>query len=657
MIGAAVRFWWPGAPRIAASRCLLSLLFLSNVAWAAGPGPGAVSIDELLTRARSERLAERIGWIRLGHWYPRLFGGYQSQADGPEFFLAPDGKSDPAAELEATLRAFFSPVLPEHAHPDREHPLCRFPARQAWLVKALGIDEAQLPKPRCLKLDAFVERVSAKSATLSFSSYYLAQPSSVFGHIFLRLNKDQQTPDGREKELLDWGFNYGGAIDTNNPVVYAIKGLTGAYQGTFLHLPYFYKVREYNDYESRDVWEYRLALEPDEVELLVLHLWEVGHTWFDYYYLDENCAWHLLAVLEAAAPRLSLVEHLKATALPGDAIHALYENTGLISSFKYRPSLRTQFELRARELDGEAIRTVRALEKAPNTEIAGDAATQAAVLDAAMDYLDLRNAKAIAFHTSPEIEERRHRLMVRRSRLRAPSAELGNEPPLEEAPHLAHGSRRLGVGAGVSRNGGPFARLTWRLLLHDLLDPPDGYPRHTRMEVLPLELRYDLQQRRLHLEQLDLIRIEHLPPFTRYGSDVAYGIRLGAGTVRDGGCDACLVGRLETVTGASVQPFHRGLLYALAVVSVEAGPELSGLLGSAVRPSAGARAGLRWHVTPWWSTMLGGEGWAHGEDRLRPSWSASFANRLHLGSHFSLDLEVRRIESGPEFAATALFYH
>jgi hypothetical protein len=41
--------------------------------------------------------------------------------------------------------------------------------------------------------------------------------------------------------------------DTANPVLYAFKRLTGLVVGTVKLYPYYYKVREYNDHESRDL--------------------------------------------------------------------------------------------------------------------------------------------------------------------------------------------------------------------------------------------------------------------------------------------------------------------------------------------------------------------------------------------------------------------
>jgi len=71
--------------------------------------------------------------------------------------------------------------------------------------------------------------------------------------------------------------------------------------------PYYSKVNEYLFGESRDLWEYALDLEPSQVEWLVEHLWElVVNGSFDYFYLDENCSFHLLSLLEIAQPQWHL---------------------------------------------------------------------------------------------------------------------------------------------------------------------------------------------------------------------------------------------------------------------------------------------------------------------------------------------------------------
>ena len=96
------------------------------------------------------------------------------------------------------------------------------------------------------------------------------------------------------------------AADTHEQrgVNYAFKGLFGGYQGRFSIAPYYVAVKTYGDIENRDIWEYGLNLTQEETSQMLRHVWEMRSAWFDYYFLDENCSYHLLSLLETARPGL-----------------------------------------------------------------------------------------------------------------------------------------------------------------------------------------------------------------------------------------------------------------------------------------------------------------------------------------------------------------
>ena len=265
--------------------------------------------------AQARELWKDPQWLGLIH-YKKHFNHYKSQADGKEFFLAgAEGVKNPQAELEATLKAFAKP-LSDFAEPNR-HPQCQFPARYLWLKSQLAWKKNDFPQITCDAYQKFKQREDAGSVTLIFSSYYLNNPSSAYGHTFLRLNKKRK-PHEKRSDLLDHGVNYAAAMTTQNPVAYAVMGLSGMFRGVFTNVPYFYKVREYNDFESRDLWEYDLNLTQSEIDMLVAHIWELGSTYFDYYYITENCSYHMLTTLEAAAPRYDLTKKVPYYVIPSE---------------------------------------------------------------------------------------------------------------------------------------------------------------------------------------------------------------------------------------------------------------------------------------------------------------------------------------------------
>ena len=612
----------------------LALALAAAGARAEAPDPGYV--DELLVRARIQGLAEDPAWLRLGRWR-RKATGWVSEVDGLRFFRSFRGKTDPLAELASTVRGFFEPVR----DPD-EHVQCRFPARLQFLSERLGIDPARLPHPGCSKLELFRRQTAARSVTLVFSSYYLNNPVSSFGHTFLRLDKAEGARAGKGAELLDAGIDYAAHPDTRNPIVYALKGLLGAFPGQFSRMAYYYKVRTYNDAESRDLWEYDLAMTPDEVRMLVSHLWELGQTYFDYWYLDENCSYHILGAIEAAVPRVTLLEHVGAVVIPADTVKALFENPGFVKAVHYRPSIRAQFQARAAGLDGREQELVERLYDDPETRFPDDLAPErrAAVLDAAVDLVDLRHFRDLAVNLAPDAAATRHRLLLRRAELRVQSPELRIPVPEERRPDVGHGSLRVGAG-GVGSTRGGYAEVDFRVALHDLGDPPDGYPLVAGVEFLQTRLRFRLEDGKPFVDELWALRITSLNDFGRFDLRPSWRLRAGAVALHDRGCDGCLVPEVQGGTGFAkvLGPLD---VYAGADVGIDAREGLSGIDGRGIRVGVGPGGLARLRLGSF-AILLADARWqwlpgaSPGE-----TFELRGTLRIPLGRRLALALEARR---------------
>lgn len=515
---------------------------------------------ELLAQARQLRLASDPIWLRLGHYRSTWFGGQHSEADGGPFFLAKDGKGDPAQELEATIRGFFGP---DPADERLQHPQCRFPARFAWLDQALHFDRSLLPTRRCERLNEYRRLLRPGGLTLVFSSYYLNNPASAFGHTFLRVNKTARSSSEPRSELLDYGIDYSATVDTGNALLYAIKGLAGLFPGEFRKLPYYYKVREYNDFESRDLWEYDLALSTQQLERVVDHLWELGSTYFAYYYLSENCSYHILAALEVADPNIQLLSHVGWPVIPADTVKALLHNPGLVRAIHYRPSNRSQFRRRIDGLSPDEISELGKLLDDPEAPLVAPAAQQARVLDAAIDLLDIRQARDLVKAPGEgdlAAADHKQRLLERRAELAVMTEDAPLAPPFRKMPHLGHGSSRLGLGSGHLDQRGFYHLGSFRLALHDLADPVQGYPDTAQIEFLPLQLRYYIEQPRVTLEQISLIRVVSLTPVTQFDRSLSWQVDVGGTRLRDSACRDCFVAFGELAGGFAAQLFSEALV-------------------------------------------------------------------------------------------------
>ncbi|MHB8762877.1 MAG: Lnb N-terminal periplasmic domain-containing protein [Deferrisomatales bacterium] len=548
-----------------------------------------------MLQARAAGLAIRPQWLRLGHYRPRLGGGWASEVDGPAFFLSGSGKADPEAELVATLRGLFHSA---EAPANDDHPLCAFPARAAWLSRELSIDPGALPQVRCGKRDEFLAKVDPHSTTLIFSSYYLNNPVSAFGHTFLRINSAASGVSTTKRELLDYGIDYAAVSGPENAVLYAFKGLFGMFPGLFNAMPYYYKVRKYNDMESRDIWQYDLTLTPEETRFLVQHLWELGRTHIDYWYLTENCSYHILGALEAARPSLDLTSGLTIPVLPANTVKAVVAAPDLVAGIRYRPSIRSQFRARIRGFQEEQLSWVVALADDPSFPLpdgvsAGEAAE---LLDAATDLVEVRHFRELVAEPGGAAARLKQGILARRAGLGVASPELALPAKEAEMPHLGHDSRRAGIGLGYSSDRGAFAEGSVRLALHDLVDPSAGYPDTSQIEFFPLRLRYFPRGDRVRLEDGDLVRVLSLSPWDRFQRDLSWKIGVGATTIHDSGCPGgCTAARAGGGVGVAwALPSRAVMAFGTLDGDVLATPALEGGIGEGpVRAGGGPSMGLR----------------------------------------------------------------
>ena len=440
--------------------------------------------DELLARARALKLAEGAEWRKLLHYVPNLIApGMHGQVDSREFYNAPDGKNDPGAELEATLLSFFSPAPDSD---EQQHPQCRFPARHAWLDAALGFDHARMPQPQCRRYREWRSALDARQLTLVFASAYLNNPGSMYGHTLLRVDAADQ--DERTR-LLAYSISFAAATDETNGLVYAVKGLFGGYAGVFQMLPYYVKVREYGDLENRDLWEYELDFGPEEVERVLRHAWELLPTYFEYYFFDENCSYHLLGLLQVARPDLELTASFRLWALPVDTVRALTEQPGLVKNIVYRPASSTILGARLARMRPDERRMARDLGR--GTLSASDAALRAlpaeraaAVIEAGHDYLNYRRTTGVS--QAPDGGALARELLVARSQIDAPSQSPRIEPGVR--PDQGHRTARVAAGAG-RREREAFVELGVRPTYHDIVDDDAGYIGGAQIEFFKLRAR------------------------------------------------------------------------------------------------------------------------------------------------------------------------
>ncbi len=574
----------------------LAVLWLSAPAHAAAKPPEAY-LSQLLEHARAQRLWERQAWRDLVHYKPRLRGGYASLADSTNFFLSPQGRHNPQAELEATLTAFFAHV-PETD--TAQHAQCAFIARYHWLDAQLHFDAQRLAPQACRRFEQWYAAINPAQVTLVFPAAYLNNPSSMFGHTLLRFDPPGQDENTR---LMSYAINYAAQTRESNGILFAIRGLTGGYPGRFSIMPYYDKVREYSDLENRDIWEYQLRLAPAEIRRLLEHAWELGPVSFDYYFFDENCSYMLLELLDVARPGLHLADRFHVDAIPSDTVRAVLAQKGMLKKAVFRPSNRSEIVHRLAYLDLPEQGLAHALAVRGSTTEHGALAAlapsaRARVLDVAYRYLQYRYHEGEVGRA--QMAPRAMQLLAARSRVDAGAAvPRVAAPPVR--PDEGHGTARAALGLGRFR-GEDAVDLRLRPAYHDLLDASGGYTPGAQINFLDIELRYLRQRERLRLEAFDLIDIVSLSGRDRFFKPVSWQVRTGLERVPIGGGAERMSYTLEAGGGLAYRPYPDLLTFGLLQGQVLINGEIERNYALGVGPLLG----LLWDVAPRWKLWLSG---------------------------------------------------
>lgn len=600
----------------------------------------AVYLQQLQDQAMQMRLHEQRAWHRLMHYEDQLLRGISSTVDSETFFLAPNGKTDPAAELAATLTAFFNAAVV----PERDEPYaCAFIARYHWLDQQLGFDRSRMPAADCHRYETWHAALNPESLALIFPSAYLNSPSSMFGHTLLRIDAKGQSSDTR---LLAYAVNFAANTQEENGALFAFKGLAGGYPGLFGIYPYYDKVKEYARVENRDLWEYRLNFSDQELDRLMRHLWEMRGVKFDYYFLKENCSYQLLALLEAARPQMRLTEQYSVWAIPTDTIRVLTRESGLIGEVVYRPALATELAAKKSGLDDQQTELVMALVEGrietDDEQLNSLTDRQRArVLQVAHDllYYRFQSGQVLREHALP----RSRRILLARSKTGVKD-DLPDPVRPPTRPDQGHATRRYRLGLAHQEDAFGLT-LQLKPAYHDLIDPPAGYTRGSQIDFLAVDLR--LNQDALYLDEFTPIGIVSLSPRDAFFKPISWQVRTGWKRIAQPGSD---FGKLGFTLNGGAGLTYNGPLSSLVYGFVLADVQASSHLDKDYRTGLGLSLGVLGPQSDNWTLKfeLGGVDYLAGEDSeqfwlgLDQQWRLADDLGIRLGLRRSKDRELYR---------------
>lgn len=455
-------------------------------------------------------------WLKLLHYKENVIGkSFTSIVDDKTFFLSSSGKVSPQKELYETVKLFI------HFDSSKDERVCQFPARLKFLIEKNILAQSYDTKFKCDEYRQWRQENITEKIWLVFPSAYLNSPSSMFGHTFLRLD-----PFKQQSKLLSKAVNYAANTEeTDTGMLYAIKGLFGGFPGYYSMTAYHEKVKTYNRIENRDIWEYRLDLEQDDIDWILRHLWELDKIKSDYFFTTQNCSYQLLSLLDVVRPTENFTASFEVFAIPLDTIRIL-EKKSMIVEQRFRPSQSSEFNQALKMLTEQEKRLVKRLKVDTLDELASD-----------LDVLDIPR-KALVLNTAykfsrlhPKVRKDKNKSM---SLLRARS-ELGlikatvndfekDSSKSVVSPTQGHNTRRLSIAVG-ELNDQVSARIAYKFNYHSISDPLLGYAKESHINFFNIEAQ--LQSGNHHLEKLDIIDIRSLSSSNQFIRRRAWQVKTG----------------------------------------------------------------------------------------------------------------------------------
>lgn len=434
------------------------------------------------------------------------------QVQDPGFILSLSDFS-PEREMQATLEALQGP--------DSQVAHCRFPARALWLH-----EQGLLPAPdtrHCAEWQEFQHRAPAEHFALAFASEILSQPSSMMGHLFLKV--EGSSPQGHR---LDHAISfYTDATTWNLPWLF-YESMVAGKAGYFTLSPFHEEIQKYAVAEQRSLWTHRLALDEPQRQRLQAHIHELRQTRITYFFQAYNCATLVRHMLAVARP-----EMLKGPALwttPKDVLRQA-QRIGLIREVSVQTPARWQVRSLAASLPASRVRQVAeaaAQHTASQTLPTPDMDEQTGFLSLLLAQALLRQQSAPLTPSGSDAEQALRRTELDRlqalQRLRYP--ELALNADTRRDPALSPPERQAGLG-WLRRGGRDHLQLRFLPVSHTLSDDNRQHFSENELRLFDSSWLVDARTGRLSLDRLTVYSVQSLLPWERLTGGVSGRFKLG----------------------------------------------------------------------------------------------------------------------------------
>jgi hypothetical protein len=478
------------------------IFFFAHIAncLAASDISNSLDIDPALSgeiyTAKLEALAQHPTWYSLIH-----FDGKHSRIEDPGFLLARDNFS-PERELKLTLQFFTQ---------SSDAP-CRFPARYIWLKSQLSLPEQHLN--HCTELQEFERRAPAGDIALVFASENLSQPSSMMGHVLIKMSGINHTGTQVSHAI---SF-YTDVRGINVPKLFYDSMVVGK-KGYFALTPYQEKVDRYHGDEGRNVWEYQLKLSDTQKRLIQYHMYELKLTDLIYYFDDYNCATLTRFIIGLAGAYPDNKDFFWVT--PIDVVKLTHERK-MIAAVKLIPADRWKIRMLSSELVKANRLVIESSLTAPGELRKINSTQQRFIAYEIAEAYARTQAEQSRIQTSTLVE-----FLSQAENDRAHDPQFDIDISRYKSPLNTPSDSQIGLGFYQSQDEN-FIKLDLLPTSHKLEDDNSQYFAETELTLSELSLMYSLDDNMSKLHHFTLYGVQSLMPRDSFTGGLSGSFKLGS---------------------------------------------------------------------------------------------------------------------------------
>lgn len=213
-------------------------------------------------------------WIR-SQFYQSNDTHTKSLISTSSFYVSKNGFESPLQELEESILRMKSEFFSENEY-------CKHIRKYNIIRKNLFPSDS---KKKCTDFENWKKKLNVHSVYLVFAGSYPQNPASLFGHLYLRF----ENPELKSAEL-NYAVNFAAQTGSESGALFALKGLFGGYLGGLTMIPVHVLHRDYGDIEGRTQWEVDLEFSEDQIEDILMLIYEFDNNLISYLFLKKNCA-------------------------------------------------------------------------------------------------------------------------------------------------------------------------------------------------------------------------------------------------------------------------------------------------------------------------------------------------------------------------------